>query len=416
MEYNIFCSYDNLKKAWGALKKNPRSYGVDKQTMSNFNKNHELALKKISNELTATNFKFSPTRGVTIPKNGQKNSVDRRPLAINTIEDRVVLKALAMFICSKYSGKINTNRDVSFAYQKGKSIWDALNKIKEHYNNGYYWVVEADIKDFFGSINQKLIELAFRRKEANISKEFVDLIVDCLKQAINLENVPPQYHYLFMQKDTTNPSGIPQGNPISPIVSNLYLQTFDNAIKSKDYKLVRYADDFVILCKTEEDAKSAFELAKEKLAKLYLELYPLDDTKKPSKIIHLSTDNPIVFLSIGFDGSNTYPSQKAIDNLKKQLKAYFENKELSVLDLLNKVNNTLKGWFGAYKSASCIEKIPFFTEVDELIDKQLYISLSKKNWQLLLRKEAKETQKLTKAHRKESGIGLCKDIWENLSK
>ena len=132
-------------------------------------------------------------------------------------------------------------------------------------------------------------------------------------------------------------TGIPQGNPLSPLLSNIYLSPFDLYIKEKGYNLVRYADDFIILCKKEADCEKAFRECEEILSKLDLEIHPLEDNDK-TKIIDLSKSS-IDFLSITFDGKSFYPSRDNVNRFKAKVRDICNGKiEYNVLSLLKSVH------------------------------------------------------------------------------
>lgn len=406
MNFEDFCNQSNLKKAFAGLKNKPTSFGVDKMKMETFFKNLDNNIQLLSDSLANETFNFFDAKGVAIPK---PNTDEHRIIAVSTISNRVVLKALSDLLSQKFAKKIQQNQDISFAYQKGKNIWDALKKIKEYYKEGYTWAFETDIKDFFGSVNNNKIIKSLEKYK--FDKKLIELLKKGLHQKIDVTNIPEKYHHKFINKNPEK--GILQGSPLSPILSNLYLSKFDEYIKNR-YKLVRYADDLVVLCKNEEEAHKAYADVQQQLHALELEIYPLNPAegeKVKTRILQISPQTPLTFLSISFDGTHSYPSEKAIESLKQKIKEYTQNKSLSVLDMLNKVNNALWGWFQAYKHASNLNTLNFFEEVDRLINELIFASLEDKKWTLLLRGfNKKDKASLTKKHRVSSGIKLCAEI------
>lgn len=150
--YNRLCAKEHLRDAWKALNKSNRhSFGIDEVTLDQFRKNLDHELSLIHDQLRSRSYTFAKLRGVTIPKPG---SNEPRPIQIPAIRDRVVMKALAILIEPKLSP---FNLPCSFAYIKGKSIHGAIARMKELADEGNHWVVEADISNFFGNVDQELL-------------------------------------------------------------------------------------------------------------------------------------------------------------------------------------------------------------------------------------------------------------------
>jgi len=153
--------------------------------------------------------------------------------------------------------------ECSFAYRKGRSVKQAVYKIKGYYEAGYKWVVDADIDAFFDSVDHELLITKLEKYIKN--KNILRLIELWIKAEVwDGESVK------VIDK------GIPQGSPISPILANLFLDEFDEAMLKQGYKYVRYADDFLVLCKTEEKAKQSLEFTNEMLDKMLLRLDEAD--------------------------------------------------------------------------------------------------------------------------------------------
>lgn len=242
----------SLYSAFESVKENHGCAGVDGVTIERFEQNLHGNLRALQDGLAGGTYFPLPLMKILV----DKGNGEARALCIPTVRDRVVETAVLQLIEPVLEKEFE---DCSFAYRKGRSVRQAVYKIKEYYDNGYQWVVDADIDAFFDSVNHKL--LLCKVKKFVHDAEVRRLIEQWLRAEIwDGESLT------VLQK------GIPQGSPISPILANLFLDELDEEMLNKGYRFIRYADDFVILCKNPKDAKSALQLSKEVLEKLLLEL------------------------------------------------------------------------------------------------------------------------------------------------
>lgn len=361
----------NLHAAWKKLNKTRlHSHGASGVTIEQFKANLDDHIANISKELKKGIYRFSPNRAVVV----QKDNGTYRPLQVPEIRDRLVLKSIAIELESQFRSVLIKSKGLSFAYQKKLGIRQAFEKIEEHYTNGYKTVLETDIVNFFGEVNKTALltnDVFPKLSDSSIN----DLIEQGLNQQISgIEKLRPEQAEVF--KDVN--SGIPQGNPLSPLLSNIYLSSFDEFMNSRSYKMVRYADDFVVMCKDENEAKICFDEADKFLQKeLKLKLYGLNESSKTS--ITDPSKGKFVFLSICFDGNKMYPSRKNVDKFKNKIRSVcnINTDQISVIGILTKVKNRYEGWMAAF----------FFTDVDRyaeeidfFIDRQLLLSLAKMDW------------------------------------
>lgn len=408
--FNEVSSAYSLFNSWKLLnKENQDSHGLSGETIAKFEENLTDKIESIRKKLGENKFKFSKTRAVLIPKDNGKY----RPLQVPEIEDRVVLKSTAVVLENALSFLLKKGEGVSFAYQSGKGIKDVVHKIWEYYQNGYVYILEADIVDFFGRVPkgdllEKYIFPNLRDKTIN------NLVQSALSQEIGgLEKIDSDKIHYFKNIE----KGIPQGSPLSPLLSNIYLSTFDETMKNEGLKLIRYADDFIVMCKTVSDAKEAYSIAKKKLEEdLKLELHPLGQGANSKTKILDPTKDEFSFLSIQFDGKKFFPSRKAVENFKKSL---FDkmNSSPNVLTLLNKISNSLDGWLSGY---SFIDVDRYFSEIDNHVNLSVYIGLKKYDWRFSVKvrgkqnlrylKDASQQNCLSEKQRETSGIPLCKEI------
>jgi RNA-directed DNA polymerase len=400
-----------LREAWRQLNKtNPDSFGLSGETISEFKKDLDAKIPTISQQILTGKYKFSKNRASLIPKENGK----LRPLQIPEIKDRLVLKSLAIQIERELNSKLKKSKGVSFAYQKGIGIQDAMKTIQAYYDEGYLWVLEADIVNFFDKVEKRRLLAEFVNPDIPNSPIVHKLIERGLSQKIDLSNIANEDLHYFQDIK----GGIPQGNPLSPLFSNIYLQSFDSYMIDQGYKLIRYADDFIVMLKSEDEAKGCFHKVRNYLKEnLELELHPLG-TK--SRIIQPDKD-ALSFLSITFDGKHMFPSGKNFARFKESINklCYTEQVSRTVLEILQRVRNALDGWLSSYFFTD-VDR--YFTELDTHINRQLYLALSRKDWKFNNRVIGKMQRKYTKrdesrdclsdTQRKFSGIPFCKTIIE----
>jgi len=238
-------SLPTLREAWAKVKANAGGPGGDEITLGEFEGGLDARLDRLHKELLAGTYWPSPVRMLDIPK----KAGGVRTLAIPSIVDRVAQTAAALVLTPILDAEFE---DASFAYRPGRSVRQAVSRVASLRAQGFTWVVDADIDQYFDRIpHQKLLD----RLERSIKEEAVcDLVSRWLDAFSDVE------------------VGIPQGGPISPLLANLYLDEVDEAIEGKGVRLVRFADDFLLLCKTEAAAIEARERITGLLAALGLEL------------------------------------------------------------------------------------------------------------------------------------------------
>lgn len=390
-----------LMIAWKELRKsNLDSYGLSGVTIEDYKKKLDENIPSLSVRLKTEGFKFSPTRAAVMPKDRNVKNEKFRPLQIPEVEDRIVMKAIALKIEQELQSVLNQSKGMSFAYKKGLGVKDAVLKMKSVYEKGKTFILKADIINFFGEINKdELLEKVFLElRDTSINV----LLKEALGQEVKgLEKLKKKKH-----KDLFNDlsAGIPQGNPISPILSNIYLASFDAYMKSIGCNLVRYADDFVVLCESRVEAKNLYKSVELFLKeKLRLRIHPISsrDFKKKTSIIN-PTKEEFIFLSIHFDGINLMPSRKKIVMLKKKIRSiiFNNNKEKNVCE---KVVKVVSYWVSKYTYTNIDI---FYNELDSFLGRHLMKVLVKQG----VLKYNESTLWLNDKERKEFKIPYLKDI------
>lgn len=259
--YDKVSAKENLSEAWKKVKANRGKPGYDRESIAEFEANWVRNLAEIQRLLQEKRYTPPPVLRVNIHKevDSRGRVVKTRPLGIPTVRDRIVQQAVAQVIGPIFEGDFC---DCSYGFRPMRNQHQAIAKIREHYEQGYRWVVEADLQDFFGTLDHELL-MGFVR-ERIVDGSVLWLIRAWLKAGV-MEN---------MQVRTVT-RGSPQGGVISPLLSNIYLHQFDRIMTERGYRLVRFADDWVILCKLERKAERGLEVAKQILeGQLKLKIHP----------------------------------------------------------------------------------------------------------------------------------------------
>ncbi len=241
-----------LKNAFMKVRANRGRPGADGVSIEGFEKDLDRNLAMLSCDLENNQYHPLPLLKILV----EKANGEARGLSIPSVRDRVAQTSLLIFLEPFFEKEFE---QCSFAYRKGRSVRQAVMQIREYYNQGYRWVVEADIDAFFDEVNHSLLLEKVRRIVPdgllfNLIKSWVRSEVWDGKTISRLEK------------------GIPQGSPISPILANLFLDELDEAMLIKGYRLVRYSDDFIVLCKNSIKGGKILEFTKEILDKLLLKL------------------------------------------------------------------------------------------------------------------------------------------------
>jgi len=254
----------NLELAWEKVRRNKGSGGVDGQSIVDFERDLEKNLQQLHDELRTEDYQPSPVKRHLIPKSGQPGKF--RPLGIPTIYDRVCQQALLNRLEPIFEPVFD---EASFGYRRGRSAKDAMRKIWCELEEGHEWVVDADLKDFFGSADHsKVMELLNQR----VSDSRVLRLMESFMKG--------GYQYDGQKHETDR--GVPQGGVISPLVSNVLLTPFDREMRRKGYRLTRFADDWLVTCRTRAEAQATLEFATKILEKLGVVLH-----KDKTRIVHV---------------------------------------------------------------------------------------------------------------------------------
>ncbi len=338
-------------------KENENSRGISGVTIKDFSEKIEPNLKKLSLALHSGTFKFEPTRAAIIKKGGGKY----RPLQIPEVRDRIVLKALSVILEVELKELLEGSENISFAYQKGKGVREATLEMKSIFLDKGGFFLKADIVNFFDEIKkEKLLEeyIFPKLKDQSINK----IISEALGQKLKgLNRIHKERRPLFKNAGI----GIPQGNPLSPLMSNIYLSRFDSFIRDGGYSMIRYADDFIVLFDSYKSAVDGHKLISEFLVKEFsLKIHPLNSDK--TKIVN-PIDEELSFLGIRFDGKKIYPGKETLGILKSRIKRILKNGSLDKV-LFKEIYEVIEKWIAIY---SYLDIERYFPEIDSFLLVQL---------------------------------------------
>jgi len=355
----------NLELAWKRVKRNKGAGGIDGQTLEEFEEQLDEHLDRLHEELKNDDYRPLPVRQKLIPKAGQPGKF--RPLGIPAIYDRVCQQALQNRLEPIFEKVFD---DASFGYRPGRSTKDALRKIWKEIEEGYEWIVDADLSNFFGTVDhEKLLTLVAKRVSDG---RVLRLIRSMLKAGCMAEG-----------KRLPTEQGTPQGGVISPILSNALLTPFDREMRHRGYRLTRYADDWVVTCRSKAEARKVLAEAEKILTALGVKL-----NLEKTRIVHVAHG----FEFLGYKikrGSRpltlpsrkirtgarqgdlyAYPRQKSIQHFKDQIRRRTRRKApVNTQQLIDDINPVIRGW-GLYFHKAHVRKL--FARLDRWILRRIW--------------------------------------------
>lgn len=336
----------NLEIAWERVRANRGSGGVDGESIEAFGERLEKRLGRLHDELRANAYSPHPVKQTRIPKAGKPG--EHRLLGIPTIRDRVCQQALLNRLEPIFEPEFD---DANFGYRRGRSTKDALRKVWKEIHEGREWIVDADLRDFFGSVDhEKLLTLVARRVADG---RVLRLIRAFLKAGGYGEN------RLFPTE-----RGTPQGGVISPLLSNILLTPFDREMRRKGYRLTRYADDWVITCKSRAEADAALKAAQRVLEQLGVRINP-----QKTRIVHVRHGFEFLGYKIKRGGGlrlppgkinsgarsggvYAYPRARSVQHFREQIRRKTRRKApVSTQELIDEINPIIRGWGNYYQKA-----------------------------------------------------------------
>jgi len=316
----------NLAAAYEAVRRNKGAAGADNQTIEMFGHDLGTNLRNLSDELRAGRYRPSVVRRVWIDKPGSR---EKRPLGIPTVRDRVVQGALRSVLEPIFERDFADN---SYGFRPGRGCKEALRRVDHLLKAGATWVVDADLRSYFDTIPHE--KLLARVKEKVTDRRVLGLIEAYLGADVmdGLGRWTPE-------------RGSPQGAVISPLLSNIYLDPLDHLMAGNGNEMVRYADDSVILCRTQAEAEEALSVMRRWVEEAGLSLHP-DKTR----IVDATAPGGFDFLGYHFEQGRRTPRGKSMRKLKDAIRAKTRRTDgTSLKTIISEVNLTLTGWFGYFK-------------------------------------------------------------------
>ena len=359
--YDKVYAFANLWEAWLKVRENRGAAGIDRMTVKCFDEDAYARIERLQTDLRNKTYRPQPVRRVFIPKSGG----GERPLGIPTVLDRIVQQALLQILGPIFEAKFSPR---SHGFRPERGCATALEVVDRAVKHGYEWVVDADIKAFFDTVDHdKLI--------GAINEEISDgSVLQLIRRILKAGVIHPEVNDV----EPTD-LGTPQGGPISPLLANIFLHHFDVKMAEAKYGLVRYADDFVIFARSEEQAEAALQLARQILeGELGLTLHP-----EKTRVVSVTQGFEFLgfhyFRSLKTGNMLKVVRRKSVQRfrdairqrtprLKTQRRVKPKNVSLNRLkknkrikEMIRQINQHLRGWHGYFRTVwSDYEPFPKF--------------------------------------------------------
>jgi RNA-directed DNA polymerase len=322
---------ETLRAAWHKVRENGGAAGVDGQSVKKFAARAGQYLEELEQVLRTGEYRPQPIKRVEIPKGGGK----MRPLGIPGVKDRIVQTALKLVIEAIFEREFE---DGSYGFRPGRGCKQALRAVDELIKEGYTHVVDADFDSYFDSIPKEPLmdEVSQRISDGAV----LELIRAFLNQDI-----------IDGMKRWTPVGGTPQGAVISPLLANIYLHPLDRQMKQRGYRMVRYADDFVVLCRTAEQAQAALievrDWVEQNQLKLNADKTHVGDCRQAGQGFE--------FLGYRFEAGQRWVRPNSVKALRERLR--MKTKRTcgdSLAKIIEDLNPMVRGWFNYFKHAHSV--------------------------------------------------------------
>ena len=320
-------SLKNLGRSLEKVVAKGGSAGIDNQSARQIEAHKSQTIAKLEQELRASQYEPQAVKRVWIPKPG---SHEKRPLGVPTLRDRIVQGALLHVIEPIFERDFAPQ---SYGFRPGKGCKDALRRVDELLKGGSHWVVDADLKAYFDTIPQERLMDRIREKIAD------GRVLKLLEQMLQAGVMDSAKGWQPTEQ------GTPQGAVISPLLSNIYLDGLDWQMAKGGFEMVRYADDFIVLCNSQEQAQEALEQIRRWVDENGLTLHPIK-----TRLVDASQAGGFDFLGYHFERGMKWPRKKSMSKLKDTIREKTRRTDgRSLRVICEDLNRTLRGWFEYFK-------------------------------------------------------------------
>jgi RNA-directed DNA polymerase len=318
----------NLQAAFWAVWRNAGAPGVDGQRVEQFDEHAEAELARLGEELRSKGYRRQAAKRVWIAKPG---STEKRPLGIPAVRDRTVEAALRQVLEPIFEQDF---AELSYGFRPGRGCPEAVARVEEQLSQGHTICVDCDLKSYFDTIpHEGLMNLV---RERVVDGNVLALLQQGLKAGVLEE----------MKGWQPTEEGTPQGSVISPLLANIYLNPLDHEMARRGWEMVRYADDFVVLCGTQKEAEAVLEFLRRWTEDAGLILHP---TK--TQIVNAETEG-FDFLGWHFRGGKKWPRKKSLQKLQEKLRPLSKRTNgRSLSGIIAKANPILRGWHGYFRAS-----------------------------------------------------------------
>lgn len=318
---------ETLAMGWEHVQSNAGGSGVDGITVERFAKDCPGGLLVLNEQLRQGSYRPQPVKRCWIPKPGTN---EQRPLGIPTVRDRIVQTAMRLVLEPIFEREFAEH---SYGFRPGRGGKDALRRVQHLLDEGCTWVVDADLKRYFDTIPHG--RLMTKVGERIADGRVLELVEHYLKQGV-LDGLS---HY------EAGEEGTPQGAVISPLLANIYLNPLDHLMAGQGYEMVRYADDFVILCRSRAAAEAALHHVQAWVQAQGLTLHP-----EKTRIVDVMQPGGFDFLGYHFERGYRWPRKKSLMKLKDSIRRLTPRTSgISLEATITKINRVLRGWYGYFK-------------------------------------------------------------------
>jgi len=321
------CKMANLQRAVEKVARGKSNKKADGRRCRRYAEQSAQRLPGLQGQLQNGQYQPKPVQRIWIPKLGSK---ELRPLGVPEVENRVVEMAVRNVIEPIFEHSFAQH---SYGFRPGRGAKDALRRVDGLLKAGRVWVVDADLKGYFDSIPQDKLMKAVAQHVADGA--LLELIEKFLKQGVMETG----------KGWSPTETGTPQGAVLSPLLANIYLNPLDHLMAQQSWEMIRYADDFVILCGSQEEAQEALKQVRQWVEEAGLVLHP---TK--TRLVDVSQRGGFDFLGYHFERGHRWPRQKSMDKFKEAIRQKTgRSRPGSMKEIVEATNRSVRGWMEYFK-------------------------------------------------------------------